>query len=140
MLVPHDQSGENFTNPARGVKRNFEPPPAGKMGFCRAAVATGLPFAIDRLVGPTSLNGMNSQPVLVGAFEAKTKLGNLLERVGQGASFVITKHDRPVARLVGYDDDKAARRADAVAGMRALRARYRLKGAGIRQLRDEGRA
>ncbi len=83
---------------------------------------------------------MKSQPVLVGAFEAKTKLGNLLERVGQGASFVITKHDRPVARLVGYDDDKAARRAEVVAQMRALRSRYRLGGISLRQLREEGRA
>lgn len=83
---------------------------------------------------------MNSQQVLVGAFEAKTKLGSLLERVGQGASFVITKHDRPVARLVGYEDEQVARRADAVAALRALRARYRLKGASVRQLRDEGRA
>jgi len=83
---------------------------------------------------------MNSQPVLVGAFEAKTKLSNLLERVGQGVSFVITKHDRPVARLVGYDDGRAARRADVVAQMRALRSRYRLGRISTRQLREEGRA
>lgn len=83
---------------------------------------------------------MESQRVLIGAFEAKTKLGSLLERVGQGVSFVITKHDRPVAKLVGYDDEKSARRAGVSAAMRALRARYRLKGVGIRELRDEGRA
>jgi len=83
---------------------------------------------------------MNAEPVLVGAFEAKTKLGSLLERVGQGASFVITKHDRPVARLVGYDDGKAARRAEVVAQMRTLRARYRLDGLSLQQLREEGRA
>jgi len=83
---------------------------------------------------------MNSQPLVVGAFEAKTKLGSLLERVGQGASFVITKHDRPVARLIGYDDQKAARRADVVAELRALRSRYKLNGISIRKLRDEGRA
>lgn len=83
---------------------------------------------------------MKTSPVWVGAFEAKTKLGNLLERVGHGTSFVITKHDKPVARLIGYDDDKAARRADVVAQMRALRASYRLGGISIRKLRDEGRS
>lgn len=95
---------------------------------------------LDRLVGLTSLNFMKSQPVLVGAFEAKTKLGNLLERVGRGASFIITKHDQPVARLTGYRDDKAARRKTVVAELRALRKRYNLKGISIRELRDEGRA
>lgn len=83
---------------------------------------------------------MKVQAVRVGAFEAKTKLSDLLERVGHGASFVITKHDRPVAKLIGYSDDKAARRVQAVERMKALRARYRLKGLSVRQLREEGRA
>ena len=99
-----------------------------------------LPRLLDKLVEATSLNGMKSQPVLVGAFEAKTKLGNLLERVGRGASFIITKHDQPVARLTGYRDDKKARRKTLVAELRALRKRYNLKGISIRELRDEGRA
>ncbi len=99
-----------------------------------------LPRLLDKLVEATSLNGMKSQPVLVGAFEAKTKLGNLLERVGRGASFIITKHDQPVARLTSYRDDKKARRKTVVAELRALRARYNLRGASIRELRDEGRA
>lgn len=106
--------------------------------FAREYIALGVRL-LDKLVGATSCIGMSPQPVSIGAFEAKTKLASLLERVGHGASFVITKHDRPVARLVGYDDNTAARRADAVAQMRALRARYRLKGASVRKLRDEGR-
>ncbi len=36
----------------------------------------------------------------VGSFEAKTHLSELLERVGQGEEFTITKHGKPVARLV----------------------------------------
>jgi prevent-host-death family protein len=83
---------------------------------------------------------MKSQPVLVGAFEAKTKLGNLLERVGRGASFIITKHDQPVARLTAYRDDKVARRKSVVAELRELRKKYKLGGLSIRELRDEGRA
>lgn len=36
----------------------------------------------------------------VGAFEAKTHLPKLLERVRQGERFVITKHGPPVAELI----------------------------------------
>jgi prevent-host-death family protein len=36
----------------------------------------------------------------VGSFEAKTHLAQLLERVVQGESFTITRHGKPVARLV----------------------------------------
>lgn len=36
----------------------------------------------------------------VGSFEAKTHLAQLLERVAQGEEFIITKHGKPVARLV----------------------------------------
>lgn len=36
----------------------------------------------------------------VGAFEAKNTLGALLDRVAQGEEIVITRHGRPVARLV----------------------------------------
>lgn len=36
----------------------------------------------------------------VGAFEAKTHLSSLLERVAKGESFTITRHGTPVARLM----------------------------------------
>jgi prevent-host-death family protein len=36
----------------------------------------------------------------VGAFEAKNTLGSLLDRVEQGEEIVITRHGKPVARLV----------------------------------------
>ena len=36
----------------------------------------------------------------VGSFEAKTHLPQLLERVANGEEFTITKHGKPVARLV----------------------------------------
>ena len=34
------------------------------------------------------------------AFEAKTRFGNLLERVSRGEAIVITRHDKPVARVI----------------------------------------
>lgn len=36
----------------------------------------------------------------VTAFEAKTCFVELLERVGRGEEIVITRHDKPVARIV----------------------------------------
>ncbi len=36
----------------------------------------------------------------VGAFEAKTHLSPLLDRVALGEEFTITKHGKPVARLI----------------------------------------
>ena len=44
---------------------------------------------------------MSATVTTIGAFEAKTKFSELLARVADaGAEFVITKHDRPIARLV----------------------------------------
>jgi prevent-host-death family protein len=35
--------------------------------------------------------------ITVGAFEAKTHLSTLLDRVGEGEEVIITKHGKPVA-------------------------------------------
>ena len=49
--------------------------------------------------------------VEVGAFEAKNKLSALLDRVEQGEEILITRHGRPIARLVpntgGLDPSQA---------------------------------
>ena len=59
----------------------------------------------------------------VTAFEAKTRFGQLLERVARGEEVIITKHDKPVARLVpeGRPSLEAVRQA--VAGLRKLKGR-----------------
>ena len=57
----------------------------------------------------------------IGAYEAKTHLPQLLERVQRGERFVITKHGKPVAELAPYagPDREATQRV--VAEMRELR-------------------
>jgi len=59
------------------------------------------------------------------AFEAKTHFGELLDRVSKGEEVVITRHDKPVARLV----PEGAQRLDdvrrTVAGLRELQQRIR---------------
>jgi prevent-host-death family protein len=56
----------------------------------------------------------NSSIREVGAFEAKNTLGTLLDRVESGEEIVITRHGKPVARLVpnaGRVDRSQARAA-----------------------------
>ena len=57
----------------------------------------------------------------IGAFEAKNTLGSLLDRVERGEEIVITRHCKPVARLVS----SAGRidRARAKAAAERIRAR-----------------
>jgi len=57
----------------------------------------------------------------VTALEAKTRFGQLLERVALGEEVVITRHEKPVARLVpeGARNRESVRAA--VAGILALR-------------------
>ena len=59
----------------------------------------------------------------VTAFEAKTRFGQLLERVVRGEEVVITRHDKPVARLIPEGRARLASVRDAAAGLRALRKR-----------------
>ena len=82
---------------------------------------------------------MKTADVALGAFEAKNKFSELLDRVGRGTEFTITKHDRPVARLVPAVSQAGDRRKKATAELRALRERYSLKGLSVRSLIDEGR-
>jgi prevent-host-death family protein len=59
----------------------------------------------------------------VTAFEAKTRFGELLERVAQGEEVVITRHDRPVARLVPEGVPRLDDVRRAVTGLRELQQR-----------------
>ena len=81
---------------------------------------------------------MKSTDVALGAFEAKNKFSELLEQVGQGVEFTITKHARPVARLVPAVSLVKGRRKKAATELRALRDRYSLKGVSVRALIDDG--
>lgn len=59
----------------------------------------------------------------VTAFEAKTRFGKLLERVTRGEEVVITRHDKPVARMVPEDRASLQDVRVAAAGLRRLRQR-----------------
>lgn len=59
----------------------------------------------------------------VTAFEAKTRFGELLERVGRGEEIVITRHDKPVARMLPVSGRSLAGVQAAVLRLSALRLR-----------------
>ncbi len=75
----------------------------------------------------------------VGAYEAKTHLSDLLERVQQGERITITKHGTPVAELVPPESSPAMSPADAVDALRRFREGRRLDGLSLRELIEEGR-
>lgn len=77
----------------------------------------------------------------IGAFEAKNTLGTLLDLVQKGEEVVITRHGKPVARLVpeqGREDARARARA-AAEKMAQLSQGLTLGGLSIKALIEEGR-
>jgi prevent-host-death family protein len=76
--------------------------------------------------------------ITVGAFEAKTHLSALLDKVEAGEDIVITRHGHVVARLVKANDGTRADVDAAIERLKALRVGMRLD-ADWKELRDEGR-
>ena len=80
----------------------------------------------------------------VGTYDAKARLSELLEKVEGGETVVITRHGRPVARLVPDAEAQRQRVEAAVEGMlrdreTRPRRRPRLTIEEILEMRDEGR-
>lgn len=77
----------------------------------------------------------------IGAFDAKTHLSALLERVAQGEEITITRRGRPIARLVpmGGAGARAGAADDVVRQLKILREGNRLRGLSIGKLRAAGR-
>lgn len=77
--------------------------------------------------------------ITVGAFEAKTHLSSLLERVAQGEEIIITRHGKPLARLVPVNVADQSRIDSAISKLRMLRKNCTLDDISWQTLRDEGR-
>jgi len=75
----------------------------------------------------------------IGAFDAKTHLSSLLDKVAQGEEILITKRGRPVARLVPAVQAGQERIEAAIQELRALRSGLKLAGLSWKDLRDAGR-
>ena len=76
----------------------------------------------------------------VGAYEAKTHLSELLERVvRQGARITITRHGVPVAILQPVEPNRPVDVATVIADLRHFRQQNILGDTTIRDLIEEGR-
>ena len=76
----------------------------------------------------------------VGAYEAKTHLSELLEKVEAGEEIVITRHGAPVAKLVPVKKEASAEeRAAAIKRIQKLGTRLSLAGLKVKELITEGR-
>jgi prevent-host-death family protein len=81
----------------------------------------------------------------VGAFEAKNKFSELLDEVERGGEVVITRHGKPVARLVTSElGGEEERKREALETLRETRRRLAAEGVSfsveeILALRNEGR-
>ena len=82
----------------------------------------------------------------VGAFEAKNTLGSLLDRAEAGEEILITRHGRPVARLVPSNTLTSDPREAGRAAMQRIRMRAAAQHTGPfdweewKSYRDEGRS
>ena len=74
----------------------------------------------------------------IGAYEAKTHLPKLLERVQQGERFIITKHGRPIAELapVMRQDQESIQRA--IRNLRSFRDELAQRGVRLRDMLQSG--
>jgi len=77
----------------------------------------------------------------IGTFEAKTHFSQIIERVENGADFVITKRGKPVAKIIPFEQEKKMTRKEAIEQLIELRKLYRGEPGSfnIREAIEEGR-
>ena len=75
----------------------------------------------------------------VGAFDAKTHLSGLLDRVAAGEEITITRHGSPVARLVPVRPSNPQRLRETIERLKAFSKGQTLGGLKIKDLIEEGR-
>jgi len=77
--------------------------------------------------------------VRVGAYEAKTHLSRLLERVAKGEWITITKHGQPVAVLKPVSDREQRALPEVIDDLRRFRRGRTLQDISVREMIEEGR-
>jgi len=75
----------------------------------------------------------------VGAYEAKTHLPRLLDRVAEGEWITITRHGHPVAVLRPVSARERRHLPEVIADLRSFRCGRRLDGVPLREMIEEGR-
>ena len=77
-----------------------------------------------------------SEPV--SAYDAKTNLSRLLEGAARGQRFVITRHGKPIAQLIPFDEAEESAVRAALDKVHALRAQLEREGVTLTSVLEEG--
>ena len=75
----------------------------------------------------------------VGAYEAKTRLSQLIDEAAKGEEIIITKHGVPVAALIPVAGSSQQDPQVTIADIKVFRRGRRLARLSIRQLVEDGR-
>ena len=77
----------------------------------------------------------------IGAFEAKTHFSQVLEKVENGADFIVTRRGKPIAKIIPFEQEKQMTRKEAIEALIEMRKLYRGKPGdfNIREAIEEGR-
>jgi prevent-host-death family protein len=75
----------------------------------------------------------------VGAYEAKTRLSQLIDEAAKGEEIIITKHGVPVAALIPVAGPRRTDTQAAIAAIKDFRRGRRLAGLSIREMIEGGR-
>ncbi len=73
----------------------------------------------------------------VGVYEAKTHLPSLLDEVEQGETITITRHGRPIARVVPIRERRSVH--ETIEAIEAFRKGHTLGDISIKEVIEEGR-
>lgn len=74
--------------------------------------------------------------ITVTALEAKNRFGKLLDRVARGEEVLVTRHDKPVARMVPAGGRKLSAVRQGVTDLRQLQEQIRARTKGRDSLSD----
>jgi prevent-host-death family protein len=77
--------------------------------------------------------------IQVGAYEAKTRLSQLIDEAAKGEEIIITKHGVPLAALVPVAGPKQQDPQAAIAAIKDFRRGRRLAGLSLREMIEGGR-
>ena len=75
----------------------------------------------------------------IGIYDARARLSELVERVEAGEEVILTRHGRPVVRMVAASAETDKSGAATVKRIRALRRELDVRGVDVRKLVVEGR-
>ena len=76
---------------------------------------------------------------IVGIYEARTRLSELIDKVASGEEITVTRHGVPVAKIIPVDTDQKIATREAIAAMQEFGRGRSLRGLNLKKMIREGR-